>query len=102
MILPLCSELVRLHLEGVLGWVGWVLGIGSPEGGGHGTELLEFKKHQDSTLRHVVWFLGSLVWSRELELIILVGPFQLSVFYNATFCLKEGRFRETPSMSINA
>lgn len=29
--------------------------------------LPEFKKHLDSALRHVVWFLGGPVWSQKLD-----------------------------------
>jgi len=37
------------------GRLGWWLGIDSaPEGGGHSPELLEFKEHLDSALRHLV------------------------------------------------
>lgn len=36
----------------------------------------EFKKHLDYTLRNMVWFSGSPVWSQELNLTILVGSLQ--------------------------
>lgn len=38
-----------------------------PQGTGHSTSLTEFKKHLDSSLRHVVWLLGMVLlrgWSR--------------------------------------
>ena len=41
---------------------------------------LEFKKHLDNALRHMVRFLGGPVWSQELDLIILMSPFQLGIF----------------------
>jgi len=34
----------------------------------------------DSALRHRVWVWGGTLWSRGLDLMILVGPFQLGVF----------------------
>ena len=37
--------------------------------------LPEFKKHSDSALSHMVWFLGGPLWSQELDPMILVGPF---------------------------
>lgn len=33
----------------------------------------------------MVWFLGGPVQSHELELMILVGPFHLGIFYNCVF-----------------
>jgi len=42
-----------------------------------------FKKPLDNALRHKVWFLGSPVWSQELDLMILLGPFQLGTFYDS-------------------
>jgi len=43
----------------------WGLGTGgAPEGGGHGTELLEFKECLDSALRHRGWILGGLCEAR--------------------------------------
>jgi len=45
----------------------------SPESGEHGTgsghspELLEFKEHLDSALKHRILVLGSPVWSQELR-----------------------------------
>jgi len=49
--------------------------------------LLEFKKHLDSTLRHMIRFLGGPVWSQELDPMILVGPFPLGIFYDSNFVL---------------
>ena len=42
--------------------------------------LPECKKHLDNTLRNMVSFLDGPVWSQELDLMILVGPFQLRIF----------------------
>ena len=42
--------------------------------------LLEFKGHLDTALRYTVWILGGAVWSRELDSVIIVGPFQLGLF----------------------
>ena len=53
------------------------------QGSGHGPELPEFKEHLDTSLRHRVWFLGGPVWSQELDSMILVGPFQLKIFYDS-------------------
>lgn len=39
----------------------------------------EFKKHLDNTFRHMVSLLG-IVLCRELDSVIPVGPFQLSMF----------------------
>lgn len=47
---------------------------------GHSPELLEFKEHLNSALRHTVWFLGGSLWSHKLDSMILVGPFHLGVF----------------------
>ena len=35
-----------------------------------------------SALRDRVWILSGPVWSLELDLVILVGPFQLGIFYD--------------------
>jgi len=40
--------------------------------------LCEFKEHLDNELSHVV--LGSPMRSRELDSVILMGPFQLEIF----------------------
>lgn len=45
--------------------------------------LLELKKHFDNALRHMVYFLGSPVWSTELDSIIFVSPLQLGLFYDS-------------------
>jgi len=39
--------------------------------------LMEFKKHLDNTLRHMVWFLGGPLGTQELDFMIFTGPFQL-------------------------
>jgi len=45
----------------------------SPEGSGHGPELLELKEHLGNALRHRVCVLGGRVWTQELDSMILVG-----------------------------
>jgi len=50
--------------------------------------LLEFKKHLDSALTHMVWFLGDAVWSQELGSVIHMGPFQIMIFYDSTIICK--------------
>ena len=72
--------------------VGWELAKGSsPEGGGHGTgcpgqwakpQVLMFKEHLDSALRQGSNF-GWSVWSQELDLMILMGLFQLRVYHDS-------------------
>ena len=46
--------------------------------------LPEFKKCVGSGFRHMVWFLGGPVWNQELDSVILMGPFQLRIFYGST------------------
>lgn len=43
------------------------------------SSLLEFKKHLDDAFKHGLMFLGGPVWSQKLELVILVGPIQLTI-----------------------
>ena len=60
------------------------------QGSGHCLKRLEFKKHLDNGLRHWVWILGGLLWSQELESMVLVGLFQLKTswhFNNLCFSL---------------
>ncbi|KAK4811152.1 hypothetical protein QYF61_019783 [Mycteria americana] len=45
--------------------------------------LSVFKKCLDNALRYMVSLLGCPVWSQELNSMILVGPFQLRVFYDS-------------------
>lgn len=45
-------------------------------------ELPEVREHSDNALRHRAWFLGSAVWSQELDCMVLVASFQLSIFYD--------------------
>lgn len=50
------------------------------EGSGRGTELLEFRRHLDSTLRHR--FLGDFGWccrGQGLDSMTLMGPFHLGI-----------------------
>lgn len=49
----------------------------SPQGNDNSPKLLELKENLDNTLRLRVWILCCPVWSRELDLMILVGPSQL-------------------------
>jgi len=44
--------------------------------------LPEFKKHPDSHARYMVWLLVGSAWSQELDMIILLSPFQLRIFYD--------------------
>lgn len=69
------------------------LGKGTlPECDGHGTgspgqwawpQAPEFKECLDSSLRHWVWILGSVLWSQELVSMILVRPFQPMMVYDS-------------------
>jgi len=43
-------------------------------------QVLEFKGCLDIALRQRVWILGGAVWSQELDLMVLTGPFQLRRF----------------------
>lgn len=45
----------------------------------------KWSQHQplDTTLRHRVWISGALVWRQELDLVILVGPFQHGIVYES-------------------
>lgn len=54
-----------------------------PKGSGHASEMLKLRKHLDITLRHRVWILGGAVWSQGLDLMILVGLFQLRISYDS-------------------
>ena len=42
-----------------------------------------FKKHLDNTVSHITSFLGGPVLSQELDLINLIGPFQLGICYDS-------------------
>jgi len=55
----------------------------APQSSGQGPKLMEFKKHLNNALRHRVWTLGGPVWSQELDWMILMGPFQLGIFYDS-------------------
>ena len=50
------------------------------QGSGHSPELVEFKECLNNALRHWVWILDGAVQSRELNLMILLSPFQLKIF----------------------
>lgn len=52
--------------------------------------LMEFKENLDSTLRHGVWILSGGVWIREVDLMGLVGPFQLKTFYDYDYFYQLG------------
>lgn len=59
------------------------VGIKQPaQGYRHGPKLLEFKEHLDTTPRHGISILGGPVQSQKLHSIVLVGPFQLWIFYS--------------------
>jgi len=84
------------------------LGKGSaPEGSGHGTGYpgqwsqpspARFQGVFEYHLRHRVWILGGSVWSQEFNSVVLVGPFQLGIFYDSVIlCLCFSR----SSKSIN-
>lgn len=42
--------------------------------------LTECEKCLYSDLRHMVSFLGGLMWSQELDSVIILGPLQLGIF----------------------
>jgi len=77
----------------------WGLGTGAaPEGSGHGMgcpgqwarpQVLEFKEHLESTLRHRGWILSGPVSRQELYLMILMCPFQLRMFCDPLFVTLE-------------
>lgn len=41
--------------------------------------LLELREHLDTALKHRVWVLGGAVWSQDLNSVVVVGFFQLTV-----------------------
>ena len=49
-------------------------------GKGHCPKLPKFKKCSDNALRHWVWILAGPVWRQRLDLVVLVGLFQLRIF----------------------
>jgi len=49
----------------------------------HVPKLPEFKDCLDNTVSCMVWFFGGAVWSLELDSVILMGPFQLWIFYDS-------------------
>ena len=67
----------------------WGLVMGSASQGGQGMEQAAqgsgctLQEFMDNTMRHRVWILGGPVWSQELESVVLVGPFQLRIFYGS-------------------
>ena len=58
----------------------------APQGSEHGPKLIEFMKYLDSALRHRILILGGHVWSQELNLMILVDPFQLYSILSYSEC----------------
>lgn len=60
----------------------------APQGSGHSTKP-EFKKHWDSALSHRVGLLGCPVQDQELDSMILMDPFQLSMLYDSIKVLLE-------------
>ena len=72
----------------VSGGSGWALRKSqaleqAPWGGDHGLKLMEYKKCLDTALRHRVGILDAPLWRRELDIVILVGPFQLRISDNS-------------------
>lgn len=53
---------------------------------GHNPKQPELKKHLDNALSHIDCFLGGAVWEQKFDLVILMGPFQLRIFYDSMFC----------------
>lgn len=64
----------------------WALEQG-PQGSGHSTRLTNFKKHLYKVPRHMVWFLWYSVQDQELDLMILMDTFQLSIFYDSVILI---------------
>lgn len=58
---------------------GWALEW-APLVSGHSTKPDRVKEPLDSTVRHMVWLLRWHVQEQELDLMILVVPFQLNIF----------------------
>jgi len=52
------------------------------QGSGHSPDLLEFREHLDSALRHWDWDCGWCCVELGLDSVILVGHFQLRIFYD--------------------
>lgn len=46
-------------------------------------KLLEFRKHLDNAHGYRVCILGGPVWSQELDSMILMGSFQLTIQYDS-------------------
>ena len=74
---------MELHQEKVLHQR--VLGHRTGSPAGHDTELTEFKEHLNNALTHRVWILGGPLQSQELDLVILVGPFQMRKSHDSIF-----------------
>lgn len=55
----------------------------APQRGGHFTKLPKSKKHPENILSHTIWFLSGPMWNQKLDLIILMGPFQLRTFHDS-------------------
>lgn len=47
------------------------------------SKLPEFKKRLEKTPRCKIWILSSPMWIQELDSMILLGPFQLKIYYNS-------------------
>ena len=62
--------------RGQWAWNGPPRAVAWPQG-------LEFKECLDTDL--VVWILGVPMWSQDLDSAILMGPFQLRIFYDIIF-----------------
>lgn len=73
-------DIRKIFTQRVILELGW-----APQGSGHSTKP-EFKKLLDSALSHRV---GCPVQGQELDLIILMGPFQLIELYDSMKMLLE-------------
>jgi len=62
------------------------------QGSEHGPKLPELKQHLD--------VLGAPVWSQVLDSVILVGPFQLSIFYDSVRFYKHTYVKNTSRSHI--
>ena len=73
----------------------------APQDNGHSPRMTVFKKHLDNVLSHmVIWFLGDPVWSQELGS-VLVGPFQLKIFYDSMINSREWTNKQSKKVKEN-
>lgn len=57
----------------------------APQGIGHSSKLLEFKKHLDNALRHTVWFLGGPEQSQKLDACGSLPTWDIPWFYETCY-----------------